>query len=198
MYKLFGYSALYSTLSATLYNYNSGTIPGTLSQFTGPSSGICPGDDVTFTCVVSTTTLTAWTVNSGGDQTSCNYRRNDPLNTETCGPEGRFTSSVTDVNGNPNNSSLSVDSVTSDLSGASVTCSDGNPIIIGSRNICVIGKGLICVSYSPFSLWLCICISICMPGRSRKDWFDGNNVVLLISSERGHALLHALICLCVL
>ena len=146
MYKLFGYSA-------TLYNYNSGTILGTLSQFSGPSSGICPGDGVAFTCVVNTTNSVTWTVNSRGDETSCTYRRNDP-NTQTCGPEGRFTSSVTDVNGDPNSSSLSVDSVTSDLSGASVTCSDGNPIIIGSRNICVIGKGLICVSYSPFSLWL--------------------------------------------
>ena len=111
-----------------------------MSQFTGPSSGICPGDDVTFTCVVSTTTLTAWTVNSGGDQTSCTYRRNNPLNTETCGPGRRFTSSVTDVNGDPNNSSLSVDSVTSDLNGTSVRCSDGNSIIIGSRTICVTDK----------------------------------------------------------
>jgi hypothetical protein len=106
-------------------------------QFTGPSSGICPGDDVTFTCVVSTTNLTAWTVNSGGDETSCSYRRND-RNTDTCGPGGIFTSSVTDMNGDPRNSSLSVDSVTSGLSGTSVTCSDGNPIFIGSRNICVI------------------------------------------------------------
>ena len=30
---------------------SSGTIPGAVSQFTGPSSGICLGDDVTFTCV---------------------------------------------------------------------------------------------------------------------------------------------------
>ena len=124
-----------------------------MSQFTGPSSGICPGEDVTFSCVVSTTSITIWTVNSGGDQSSCSYRRND-RNTQNCGPGDIFTSSVTDVNGDPNNSSLSVDSVTSDLSGTSVTCIDGNANIIGSRNICVIGKRLICVSYSPFSLWL--------------------------------------------
>ena len=130
-----------------------GTISGTLSQFTGPSSGICPGDDVTFTCVVNTTVVTLWIVNSGGMETDCNYNPNMPT-IRTCGPGGRFTSSVTDVNGDPNNSSLSVDSVTSDLSGTSVTCADGNAIIIGSRNICVIGKRLICVSYSPFSLWL--------------------------------------------
>ena len=116
-----------------------GTISGALSQFTGPSNGICPGDDVTFTCVVSTTTLTIWRVNSGGVQTSCTYLRNSP-NTQPCGPGGIFTSSVTDVNGNLNSSSLSVDSVTSDLSGTFVTCTDGNAIIIGSRDICVIGK----------------------------------------------------------
>ena len=72
-------------------------------------------------------------------ESSCNYRRNDP-NVQMCGPGDIFTSSVTDENGDPNNSSLSVDSVTSDLSGTSVTCIDGNAIIIGSRNICVIGK----------------------------------------------------------
>ena len=110
-----------------------------MSQFTGPSSGICLGEDVTFTCVVSTTVVTTWTVNSGGDD-SCIYNRDDPNNTDTCGPGDIFTSSVTDVNGDPNNSSLSVDSVTSDLSGTSVTCTDGNANIIGSRNICVIGK----------------------------------------------------------
>ena len=173
------------------------TVSGALSQFTGPSSGICPGDDVTFTCVVNTTAVTIWRVNSGGNSDSCTYRRNNPLNTENCGPGDIFTSSVTDMNGDPSNSSLSVDSVTSDLSGTSVTCADGNAIIIGSSSICVIGKGLICMSYSPLSLWLWIIACIYLPGRLRRDWFDRDNVVLLISSERGHALLHALICLCV-
>ena len=122
------------------------TISGTVSQFTGPSSGICPGDDVIFTCVVSTTTVTIWIVNSGGNSDSCTYSRNNPLNTENCGPGDIFTSSVTDVNVDPNNSSLSVDSITSDLSGTSVTCSDGNDNTIGSKVICVIGEGLISVS----------------------------------------------------
>ena len=114
-----------------------------MSQFTGPSSGICPGDGVTFTCVVSATNVTYWTVNSGGNSDSCTYRRNNPLNTENCGPGDIFTSSVTDVNGDPSNSSLSVDSIASDLSGTSVTCSDGNANIIGSRDICVKGKMVI-------------------------------------------------------
>ena len=116
-----------------------------MSQFTGPSSGICPGDGVTFTCVVSTTNLTTWTVNSGENEDSCTYRRND-RNTQTCGPGGIFTSSVSDVNGDPSNSSLSVDSITRDLSGTSVRCADGNDNTIGSKVICVIGEGLISVS----------------------------------------------------
>ena len=119
---------------------NCETISGTLSQFTRPSSGICPGDNVRYTCVVNTTAFTIWRVNSGGVEDSCTYSQNSLLNTETCGPGGRFTSSVTDVNGDPSNSSLSANSITSDLSGTSVTCSDGNAVIIGSSSICVIGK----------------------------------------------------------
>ena len=103
---------------------------------------------MTFTCVVSTTNITTWIVNSGGNGDSCTYRRNNPLNTENCGPGDIFTSSVTDVNGDPRNSSLSVDSITSDLSGTSVTCSDGNDNTIGSKIVCVIGEGLISVSSS--------------------------------------------------
>ena len=109
-----------------------------MSQFTGPSNGICPGDDVTFTCVVSTTYLAVWTVNSSGVQTICVYRPSSP-DTQTCIPGGIFTASVTDVNADLGNFSLSVDSVTSELSGTSVRCIDGNAIVIGSRNICVIG-----------------------------------------------------------
>ena len=67
---------------------------------------------------------------------------------------------MTDVNGDPNNSSLSVDSVTSDLSGTSVTCSDGNANIIGSRNICVIGKRVanLCLLQPFFTLAMKYCI----------------------------------------
>ena len=107
---------------------------------------------------------------------------------------------MTDVIGDPSNSSLSVDSVTSDLSGTSVTCSDGNDILIASRDICVTGKSLIfcptALSHSGYELLHLLSI-ICVPGRPKKDWFDRNNVVLLILPECGHALLHALICLCV-
>ena len=85
---------------------------------------------------MTTTTLTAWKVNSGGDVTECNYIHNMPI-TRTC---GSFTLSQTDVNGEPNNSSLSVVSVDSGLSGITVTCSNGNGVPFGSRDICVLGK----------------------------------------------------------
>ena len=114
-------------------------LPGTQSQFTGPSNGICPGDNVTFTCVVTTTPTTRWIVNSGEVQTSCTYDQNNPTVTEKCGPGDRFISSRTDENGDTNNSSLSVVSVDSGLNGTTVTCVDGNSAVIDSRDICVIG-----------------------------------------------------------
>ena len=44
-------------------------------------------------------------------------------------------------NGPANNSSLSVDLITNDLNGTTVSCSDGGTgEIIGSYNICIIGK----------------------------------------------------------
>ena len=57
-----------------------------------------------------------------------------------CGLAQDFTSSQTDENGPINNSSLSAVSVDSSLNGVSVTCVDGNGVVIGSRAICVIGK----------------------------------------------------------
>ena len=112
---------------------------GALSQFTGPSTGICPGDDVTFTCVVTTTPTTIWIVNSGEVQTSCTYDQNDPTVTEKCGPGDRFISSQTDENGDINNSSLSVVSVDSGLNGTTVTCVDGTGAVVQPSDICVIG-----------------------------------------------------------
>ena len=62
--------------------------------------------------------------------------------TQKCGPNLKFTSSQTNVDGDPNNSSLSVDSefVDSGLNGVYVRCADGTGVIFGSRDICVIGK----------------------------------------------------------
>ena len=62
--------------------------------------------------------------------------------TQKCGPDLKFTSSQTNVDGDPNNSSLSVDSefVDSDLNGVYVRCTDGAGVMFGTRDICVIGK----------------------------------------------------------
>ena len=117
------------------------------SQFTGPSNGICPGDNVTFTCVVTTTLTTTWRIDSGGPLATCTYDQSNPTVTVKCGPAQEFTSSQTDVNGPINNSSLSVDSVDSGLNGTTVTCVDGNGAVIDSRDICVIGKRGYCLQY---------------------------------------------------
>ena len=112
---------------------------GALCQsFTAPTGEICPGDDVTFTCVGGTAT-TIWVVSSGEDTDTCLYRTSDPDNTETCGPERRFTSSQTEMSEDINNSSLSVVSITNDLNGTVVECVNGLDDTIGSFKICIIG-----------------------------------------------------------
>ena len=113
---------------------------GVLCQsLTGPSDEICSGDDVTFSCVVSGV-ATVWAVSLGGDSTQCAYFSASPAPDE-CGPDDMFHSSRTDDNVPANNSSLRVDSITSDLNGTTVTCIDGGSAeLIGSYNICIVGK----------------------------------------------------------
>ena len=117
-------------------------LTGVLCQsFTAPTGEICPGDDVTFTCIAGTST-TLWTVTSGGNVDTCVYRTSDTDNTDTCGPERRFTSSQTEISEDINNSSLSVDNidVTIDLTGTLVECVNGNANNIGSYIICIAGS----------------------------------------------------------
>ena len=83
--------------------------------------------------------ITLWTVSANGVDTQCAYSSDNPL-TVTCGPGGRFESSRTDVNGPANNSSLSVDLITNDLNGITVSCIDGGTgVSARSYNICIIG-----------------------------------------------------------
>ena len=44
------------------------------------------------------------------------------------------------MNGDINNSSLSVDSITVDLNGTLVECANATNNLIGSSNICIVGK----------------------------------------------------------
>ena len=112
---------------------------GVLCQsFSPPTGEICPGDNVTFTCVVLDS-ATRWTVTPGGDGGECAYFSSSRT-PDMCGPGDRFTSSQTDVNGDINNSSLSVDSITADLNGTLVECAD-----VGSYNICIVGKNTRCM-----------------------------------------------------
>ena len=60
---------------------------------------------------------------------------------DTCGPDGRFRSSRTEGSETAANSSLSVVSITEDLNGTMVECTDGINVtnIIGSKTICILG-----------------------------------------------------------
>ena len=114
---------------------------GVLCQsFTAPTCEICPGDDVTFTCIAGAATFWEITPTPGGDDNECVYRSSDPNATASCGPDGRFTSSRTDRSQDINNSSLSVVSITNDLNETLVECTDVNNELIDSYSICIIGR----------------------------------------------------------
>ena len=114
--------------------------------------------------------ITLWIVSANGVDTQCAYSSDFP-SLDTCGPGGRFESSQTDVNGTADNSSLSVDLITNDLNGITVSCRDGGTgELIDSYNICIIGNapnGLqyvamykVCIITAKMhfsSLSLCIC-----------------------------------------
>ena len=111
---------------------------GVLCQsFSPPTGEICPGYDVTFTCSAGIATF--WTVSLGGDDDDCAYRSSNP-NIDRCGPGNRFTSGPTD--GDNTISSLSVDSVTVDLNGTLVECTNADANLIGSYSICIEGENI--------------------------------------------------------
>ena len=84
--------------------------------------------------------IALWTVSPGGDDPECAYSSISQAPAR-CGPDRMFQSSRTDDNVPANSSSLSVDSITSDLNGTRVTCTDGGSgELIGSYNICIVGK----------------------------------------------------------
>ena len=59
---------------------------------------------------------------------------------DMCGPERRFTSGPTDVNGDNTTSFLSVDSITGDLNGTLVECDNSDGDLIGSGSIFIVGE----------------------------------------------------------
>ena len=128
-------------------------VTGVLCQsFSSPSGVVCPGVNVTFMCVVEDTIATRWSVDLRGDESQCAYFSDSPA-TDTCGPDNRFQSSRTNDNVPASNSSLRVDTITTDLNGTAVTCSSGNGELIGSYNICIIGEEkLLCVTLTIIQL----------------------------------------------
>ena len=100
---------------------------------------MCPGDHITFTCVVNST-ATVWTVSPPGDGGECTYlsARKSP---DQCGPDGSFKSYKTPGSGSMYNSSLSIQSVTEHFNGTQVRCSNGDDdTLIGWYDICITGK----------------------------------------------------------
>ena len=71
----------------------------------------------------------------------CTYLSNAP-DPDNCGPNNRFRSSRTEGSETAANSSLSVVSITEDLNGTMVECTDATNVtnIIGSDDICITGK----------------------------------------------------------
>ena len=120
------------------------TLAGVLSQFSPPSSDICSGSDIEFSCVGNSLSVssTRWeiTADGGGDRV-CTVAHNVPGETDTCGPGGIFTSSL-DVDAEVNyTSSLRAEDVPLSLNRTVVECVDGGSLqTIGSATICVISK----------------------------------------------------------
>ena len=132
------YTLSSSCLPCTLHiDYNPCSSTGVLCQsFSPPTGEICPGDDVTFTCSAGDATF--WSVSPGGEDGECAYRSSNP-NIDRCGPGRIFTSGPTDVNGDSTTSFLSVDSITVDLNGTLVECTNAGGNLIGSDSIFIVG-----------------------------------------------------------
>ena len=118
-------------------------LTGVLCQSFSSPDKICPGGNVTFTCVVvdpfgiGTTT---WRVTPDGGEPSCRLLHNDPSVTDTCGPGRIFTSSLTNQSGNNYTSTLRVESISDGLNDTRVECEDPFSMDVGMENICIIGK----------------------------------------------------------
>ena len=124
------------------------TLPaGVLSQFSPPSGDLCPGSDIEFSCVGNSefSSFTGWEITPDGGEPPCVVVHNQPEQMQRCGTDRIFTSSLTGQTGLNYTSSLRAEDVPLSLNRTVVECVDGADLqIIGSYNICVIGK-----SYSP-------------------------------------------------
>ena len=104
-----------------------------LCQSQSTDNGSCPGDDIIFTCVMSSP-VALWIVYPDvGESTACHL---DLLGlgqtTDICGPLNRFTGNVTGAD----STTLTVKSVDDVVNGTTVECVGGDV----DEEICVIGQ----------------------------------------------------------
>ena len=118
---------------------------GASSQLTVPQE-ICPGGSPVFSCTVNDPTsglaLTFWTVTvNGTEDDNCRLIHSVTNDMQTCGPGNVFESSLGDPVGNLYPSTLTVDSISTQLNGTIVECAGLTPSnVIGDTTICVVGK----------------------------------------------------------
>ena len=95
---------------------------------------ICPGDNVTFTCVSTTINTVAWRVRTAvGGSSFCTVAHDEPSVNDTCGPMDEFTAVV---NRDNVTSTLSAQSVTDVLNETRVDCAVGDV----DEEICIVGQ----------------------------------------------------------
>ena len=125
-------------------------LTGVLCQLFSSPGEICPGDNVTFTCVVVDPTgicITTWRITPDGGEPSCRVLHNDPDETsDTCGPGRAFTASLTNRSGDNYTSTLRVESISDGLNGTGVECEDPFLMGVGTENICIISKAFVAAS----------------------------------------------------
>ena len=115
-------------------------LTGVLCQSFSSPGEICPGDNVTFTCVVADPdgdSFTTWIVTLDGGEQDCILRHNRPNDVATCGPGQLFTSSF-NQSGDNYTSTLRV-AISDNLNRTSIQC-EGGAMAVGKENICIIGK----------------------------------------------------------
>ena len=118
---------------------------GASSEFTVPQE-ICPGDSPVFSCTVddpsSGFASTYWTVTvNGTEDDGCTLNHPIANDMETCGPGNEFESSLGDPVGNLYPSTLTVDSISTQLNGTVVQCAGPLPSnVIGDITICIVGE----------------------------------------------------------
>ena len=127
----------------TMYTVQLCLLTGVLCQSFSSPDEICPGDNVTLTCVVEDSVglgTTTWRVTPDGGEPPCRVIHNRPNDTDTCGPGRVFTSSLTGRSGDNYISTLRVESISDGLNDIRVECEDPFGMDVGMENICIIGK----------------------------------------------------------